>query len=83
MDKVALLSYEDMNSGNINNAGDLMTALKDFLYPMGGNPSRGMVVTITTPIIDHRFGSIMVAPTQAEARALQTEILKYLEEYQL
>jgi len=81
MDKVALLSYEAMDSGKIDNADDLMTALKDYLYPMGGNPVRGIVVTITTPLIDHRFGSIVVAPTQAEARALQAEILQYLARY--
>ncbi|GAB4421927.1 MAG: hypothetical protein Kow002_11110 [Anaerolineales bacterium] len=81
IDKVALLSYEAMRSGRINNAEELLTALKDYLYPMGGDVTRGIVVTITTPIVAHRFGSIIVAPTQEEARALQTEILAYLSNY--
>lgn len=81
IDKVALLSYEAMNSGKINNAAELMSALKDFLYPMGGDPTRGIVVTITTPIVDHYFGSIVVAPTQLEARALQAKIQEYLANY--
>ena len=78
MDKVALLSYEAMDAGRIDKADELMTALKGYLYPMKGDPSRGIVVTITTPLVNHRFGSIVVAPTQDEARALQTEILQYL-----
>lgn len=81
MDKVALLSYEAMKSGRINNTAELMSALKGFLYPMGGDPARGLIITITTPLVDHRFGSIVVAPTQLEARALQAEILEYLSVY--
>ena len=81
MDKVALLSYEAMKAGRINDAAELMTALKDFLYPMDGDPTRGIIITITTPIVDHRFGSIVVAPTQLEARHLQAQILEYLASY--
>jgi len=81
MDKVALLSYEAMDSGRINHAAELLSALNHFLYPMGGDLTRGLVVTITTPLIDHHFGSIVVAPTQLEARSLQAEILEYLAKY--
>ena len=70
-----------MKSGRIDTSEELMDALKDYLYPMGGDPTRGIVVTITTPLVHHRFGSIVVAPTQDEARALQTEILQYLAKY--
>jgi len=81
MDKVALLSYESMKSGKISDAGELLEALNDYLYPMGNDTSRGIVITITTPLVNHRFGSIVVAPTKVEARALQAEILQYLAEY--
>lgn len=81
MDKVALLSYEAMNAGRIDNAAELMSALKDYLYPIGGDNARGAIITITTPIVDHLFGIIVVAPTQLEARALKNEILEYLAKY--
>ncbi|MEW5872744.1 MAG: hypothetical protein AB1894_26025 [Chloroflexota bacterium] len=73
LDKVALISHEANDSGRITQAGELMEVLSDLLYPMNGEP-RGVVVTITTPLFKHHFGAIFVAPSVAEAQALQAQV---------
>lgn len=73
LEKVALVSHEANDSGRITQAAELMEVLSDLLYPINGE-QRGVVVTITTPLFKHRFGAIFVAPSVAEAQALQAKV---------
>jgi phosphoribosylglycinamide formyltransferase 2 len=74
MDKVALLSYEAMDACGIQSADELLETVGEFLYPMNGDPCRGLVVTITTALRLGRFGCIAVAPTIEEAVEIQNRV---------
>jgi hypothetical protein len=66
----ALLSYDAMKSGSISQFDELMAAVGDLAYPMQGQPC-GVIITITSALVDHEFGCIVVAETGAEAIAIQ------------
>jgi hypothetical protein len=78
---VSLLSFEAANSGTITDPTELMDVLKDFLFPMPGNEPLGMVVTITTPLPNNRFGYILVASSEEQVIALKERVEKRIRQY--
>jgi hypothetical protein len=77
LDEVVLLSHNRMSSGPLTRWEDLHQAIGDLLYPIQGR-KRGVVVTVTSALVKHEFGCIIVADTTAEALAIQQELQERL-----
>src|SRR5258706_6884939 len=78
---VSLISFEAASSGTITDANELIEVVKDFLYPMEGNETLGMVITITKPLFKNRFGYIVLGPTSECAMQLRTKIENHINNY--
>ena len=81
IEKASFVSYEAMDSGEITDPHELMEALREFLLPINGDDSHGLVVTITRALHNHRFGCIAVAQTADLALKLQQDVQVHLLEY--
>ena len=69
-DKVALLSWESVDSGTIANWQELMFTLGDLLFPIAG-AERGVVVTITSALERNQCGVLIVGVDRQDALRLQ------------
>jgi hypothetical protein len=81
IDKISLISFEAASSGTITDADELIEVVKDFLYPMEGDETLGMILTITKPLFKNRFGYIVLGPTSERAIELQAQIETCIKKY--
>src|SRR5690606_637558 len=81
LDKVALLSNDTLESGEIANFEELLEVVQPFEYPMNG-AQRGLFITVTSALEARAFGCIIVGTNTADVieiqREVQSEIANYL-----
>ncbi|HNC37651.1 MAG TPA: hypothetical protein PLD32_13880 [Saprospiraceae bacterium] len=81
IEEASFLSYEAMDAGTITDPGELISVLKDFLFPVNGDDHYGLIITITNALHLRRFGCIAVARTADQALSLQQKVLAHIREY--
>lgn len=81
VEKASFLSYEAMDSGTITDPDELISVLRDFLFPIDGNDRHGLIITITNALHRRRFGCIAVAQTAGQALDLQQKALEHIRKY--
>lgn len=72
-----LLSNTSMDSHGISDFSALQTTLEPLLYPMGDRP-QGLIMTHTSGLNHHKFGYVIVAPTEVTALDLQQQMMTLL-----
>jgi hypothetical protein len=71
--QVTVLAHNRVASGAITDWPALQAALRDLLYPAGGE-LRGVVVTIASALAVGEFGCCIIAPSRPEVLALYAEV---------
>ena len=79
LDDLVLLSHDDLDSAAITQLDDLLSLLDDLLYPMEDEGREGVIITLSSTLVDHRFGSIVVASSTDKALSLQGKMRERIE----
>jgi hypothetical protein len=77
LDDLVLLSNDSLSSAGIVNYPDLRAALSDYLYPRY-KEGYGLIISVSSSLVDGEFGAVFVAPNSQEALQLQDEAISSL-----
>ncbi len=77
LDELVLLSNDSLSSGGCHTYQELHSALGDFLYPRR-QADCGVIITVTSSLIDGEFGALFVAPSAKEVLQLQNDVIAFL-----
>ena len=58
---------------------ELRDALADFLYPRR-EANCGVIITVTSSLVDGEFGAVFVAPSAKELLQLQNDVIAFLQQ---
>lgn len=77
LDEVVLLSNDSLSSAGCHDYQDLRAALGDYLYPRY-KEGYGVIITVTSSLVDGEFGAVFMAPSSIEVLELQNEVTDFL-----
>ncbi len=79
LDKLVLLSNDSLSSAGCHTYQELRDALADFLYPRR-EANCGVIITVTSSLVDGEFGAVFVAPSAKELLQLQNDVIAFLQQ---
>lgn len=77
LNEVVLLSNDSLSSSGISDYVELRYALRAYLYPEYEN-GYGLIISVTSSLVDGEFGAVFVAATAEDVIALQNEVASCL-----
>ena len=80
LERTAILSKNSVDSGGITDAKVLLEWLEDLLYP-DYEPGGGVVVTVTSTLVNGEFGCILLAADEGELRKLDLALRERMQAY--